>query len=64
MTWRAAAAKPYAPARLVFTIPDDAEVAGLLAERAAVPGKTLAYRCIGTHCELPLDSLDALLDAV
>jgi uncharacterized protein len=62
--WRAAAAKPYAPARLVFTIPVDAEVAGLLAERAAVPGKTLAYRCIGTHCELPLDSLDALLDAV
>jgi uncharacterized protein YyaL (SSP411 family) len=62
--WRDAALRPFAPARLVFAIPDDAEPPGLLAERAAVPGKTLAYRCVGTHCELPVESLDELLAAL
>jgi uncharacterized protein len=60
--WRDAVGKTYAPARLVFAIPADAELPNLLGERRAVPGKTLAYRCVGTHCELPVDSLDALLE--
>ncbi len=62
--WRDAASRPFAPARLVFAIPEDAALPGLLAERAAAPGKTLAYRCVGTHCELPVDALDELLAAL
>jgi len=59
--WRDSASKLYAPARLVFAI-DESEVdlPGLLAERKAVPGETLAYRCVGTHCELPVNTWEAL----
>jgi len=60
--WRDALARTYAPARLVFAIEDDVEdLPGILAERKSVPGETVAYRCVGTHCELPVTSLEALL---
>ena len=60
--WRDALARTYAPGRLVFAIEDDVEdLPGILAERKSVPGKTVAYRCVGTHCELPVTSLEALL---
>jgi len=59
--WQQSAAGIYAPRRLVFAIPADAgDLPGSLAERAALPGRTIAYRCVGTHCSLPLDSWEAL----
>lgn len=60
--WRDSASKLYAPARLVFAIEENvADLPGLLAERKAVPGETLAYRCVGTHCELPVNTWEALV---
>jgi uncharacterized protein len=59
--WRAAAARLYAPRRLVFAIPDDAaSLPGLLAGRVAQPGQSIAYRCKGTQCDLPVSSWEAL----
>src|SRR5690606_42121599 len=58
---RAAATRVSARRRPVFAIPADAEgLPGALAERAARPGTTVAYRCTGTRCSLPIESLDAL----
>ena len=59
--WRDSAARLYAPRRLVFAIDaDTADLPGALAERKAEPGKTIAYRCTGSQCSLPLDSWEAL----
>jgi uncharacterized protein YyaL (SSP411 family) len=59
--WRQSAAKIYAPRRLVFAIGADAEgLPGSLAERKPVPGETIAYRCVGSHCSLPISSWEAL----
>jgi uncharacterized protein YyaL (SSP411 family) len=59
--WRDAAAKLYAPRRLVFAIGrNEGALPGALADRAPVPGDTVAYRCLGTHCELPVTSWEAL----
>ena len=59
--WRESAARLYAPRRLVFAIDaDTADLPGTLAERKAEPGKTIAYRCTGSQCSLPLDSWEAL----
>ena len=59
--WRDSAAKLYAPRRLVFAIGPDAEdLPGALADRKPSPGETIAYRCLGTHCELPVTSWEAL----
>ena len=59
--WRDSAAKVYAPRRLVFAIPADADaLPGALAERAPVDGGTVAYRCLGTHCEMPVTTWEAL----
>jgi hypothetical protein len=59
--WRDSAAKLYAPSRLVFAIDkNDKGLPGLLAERKAVAGETVAYRCVGTHCELPITAWEAL----
>jgi len=59
--WRNAADRIYAPRRLLFAIEQSAgNLPGILAERKAVPGETLAYRCVGTHCELPVTSWEAL----
>ena len=59
--WREAAAKLYAPRRLVFAIPTSAEnLPGVLADRKAVEGETVAYRCLGTHCEMPVTTWEAL----
>ncbi len=59
--WRASASKLYAPRRLIFAI-DEAEgdLPGALAERKAVDGETVAYRCVGSHCSLPITSWEAL----
>lgn len=59
--WQASAGRIYAPARLIFAIPEDCDgLPGALAERKARPGETVAYRCIGNHCSLPLTSFEAL----
>ena len=59
--WRDAAAKLYAPRRLVFAIARDEDaLPGALADRAAKDDDTVAYRCLGTHCELPVTSWEAL----
>ncbi len=59
--WQQSAAKIYSPRRLVFAIPADAtDLPGALADRRAEAGTTLAYRCVGTHCELPVTSFEAL----
>jgi len=59
--WRESAARIYAPRRLVFAIGSDVDnLPGSLAERKAQAGETIAYRCIGTHCSLPISSWEAL----
>ena len=59
--WRDSAAKVYAPRRLVFAIPgDEPGLPGALADRKPVDGETVAYRCVGTHCEMPVSSWEAL----
>jgi uncharacterized protein YyaL (SSP411 family) len=59
--WRDSAAKVYAPRRLVFAIPaDESGLPGALADRAPLEGQTVAYRCLGTHCEMPVTTWEAL----
>ena len=59
--WRDQLAKIYAPSRVLLAIGRNEEaLPGLLAERKPLGGETVAYRCIGTHCELPVTSLKKL----
>ena len=59
--WRDAAAKLYAPHRMVIAIDEnETNLPGALAARVPVAGKTVAYRCVGTRCELPVTSWEAL----
>ena len=63
--WRDSAATLYAPRRLVFAIgADETDLPGALAERKASPGEVVAYRCLGSHCELPVTSWEALAEAM
>ena len=60
-SWQRSAAQLYAPRRLVFAIPDDAtDLPGALADRQALGDGAIAYRCVGTHCSMPLTSFEAL----
>ena len=59
--WRDSASKLYTPGRMIFAISaSTGNLPGALAERKAVAGETVAYRCLGTHCELPVTSWEAL----
>ena len=59
--WRMSAAKVYSPRRLVFAISSETEgLPGSLADRKPVPGETIAYRCVGNRCSLPISSWEAL----
>jgi uncharacterized protein YyaL (SSP411 family) len=59
------AARIYAPRRMVFAIDrDNKNLPGALADRAPRDGETLAYRCLGTHCELPVTSFEALAEQI
>ena len=59
--WRDSAAKLYAPRRMVFAIPAEAPgLPGALAERPPIDGETVAYKCVGTHCQLPVTTWEAL----
>ncbi len=63
--WRDAASRLYAPRRLVFAIDRDAAgLPGALADRKPVAGETVAYRCLGTHCEMPVNTWEALAAAL
>ena len=63
--WRADAQKIYAPRRMVFAIDTaEADLPGLLAERTAPAGESVAYRCVGTHCELPVGSWAELAESL
>ncbi len=61
--WQATAQRGYHPRRLVLAIPaDERDLPGALA--AMVPGEAIrAYRCRGTQCDAPLESVDALAGA-
>ena len=60
-SWQTSAAKLYAPSRMVFAIPADAtDLPGALVDRKPEKNQTIAYRCVGTHCSLPLTSWEAL----
>jgi uncharacterized protein YyaL (SSP411 family) len=59
--WRDSAAKLYSPRRMVFAISADAkDLPGALAERKPLHDQTVAYRCVGSQCSLPLTSWEAL----
>ncbi|MCJ7590784.1 MAG: thioredoxin domain-containing protein [Woeseiaceae bacterium] len=59
--WRDSAAKLYAPQRMVFAISsDESGLPGALADRKPIAGETVAYKCVGTHCELPVSTWEAL----
>jgi len=59
--WLSSAAKLYAPRRMVFAIPSDAaDLPGALADRKPDKDQTIAYKCIGTQCSLPVTSWEAL----
>lgn len=59
--WRDSASRVYAPRRLVFAIPEDETgLPGALEDRKAIDGETVAYRCLGTHCEMPVTTWEAL----
>lgn len=59
--WRDAAAKLYAPKRLIFAIDaNETDLPGALASRSSKPDQTLAYRCLGSHCEMPVSTWEAL----
>jgi uncharacterized protein YyaL (SSP411 family) len=59
--WRDSAAKVYAPRRMVFAIDAaESDLPGALADRKAIDGETVAYRCVGTHCDLPVTTWEAL----
>jgi len=59
--WRDSAARLYAPRRMVFAIDaDETDLPGALADRKSIDGETVAYKCVGTHCELPVTSWEAL----
>jgi len=59
--WQDAATRLYAPSRLVFAIDEqEQDLPGLLAERKPLAGETVAYRCTGRQCDLPVSSWEAL----
>ncbi len=59
--WRDAATALYAPSRLIFAIEEhEDDLPGALRERRPVAGQTVAYRCVGSHCDLPATSWEAL----
>jgi uncharacterized protein YyaL (SSP411 family) len=59
--WRDSAAKLFAPQRLIFAIDEnERSLPGMLGERKAIADGPVAYRCVGTHCELPVTTWEAL----
>jgi len=60
--WANNTSKLYAPGRLVFAVNEcENDLPGALALREPVAGKTVAYRCVGAHCDLPATEWTALV---
>ena len=60
--WRRSLATSYRHSQLIFAISNDTEnLPGALADRESLAGKTVAYRCVGTHCDLPVAHWEDLL---
>jgi uncharacterized protein YyaL (SSP411 family) len=59
--WRSELARLYAPARVVLAVPDGAS--GVPPAIAARPSAAtgIAYLCVGSHCETPVESFAALV---
>jgi len=46
---------------MVFAIASsEEELPGALADRKPIEGETVAYKCVGTHCEMPVTTWEAL----
>jgi hypothetical protein len=58
--WLQRCHKGYAPRRMSFAIPVEANPPGLLAERKAEDGRVLAYVCSGMSCQAPVSSKEEL----
>jgi uncharacterized protein YyaL (SSP411 family) len=59
--WRESAAKVYAPRRMIFAIDsNETGLPGAMADRKSIEGETVAYKCVGTHCDLPVTTWEAL----
>jgi uncharacterized protein YyaL (SSP411 family) len=57
--WAVAVSTPYAPTRMIFAIPSDAELPPALASKR--PSETtVAYLCTGMTCSAPLGNLEDL----
>jgi uncharacterized protein YyaL (SSP411 family) len=50
----------YAPRRMLFAIPDSAQLPPALAEKRAME-RTVAYLCSGTTCSAPLTDLPSIV---
>ncbi|MGB5706088.1 MAG: thioredoxin domain-containing protein [Arenicellales bacterium] len=60
-TWKEALEKQYRPDTWIYPIPDSASaLPEALAQKAMIPGKTVAYICRGFECSAPLESLESL----
>jgi uncharacterized protein YyaL (SSP411 family) len=57
--WPHKLAQSYEPQRLAFAIPNDAQLVGLLAERAARE-RAVAYVCEGMTCRAPVELADGV----
>jgi uncharacterized protein YyaL (SSP411 family) len=62
-TWQAALGKNYAPQRMVFAIPADAQLPPELAQKAALAAP-VAYLCTGMTCSAPLHDLATVVREV
>jgi uncharacterized protein len=61
--WASVLCRLYAPTRLIFAIPNDAQLPAALAAKR--PGKTtLAYLCTGMTCTAPLTNLEEVTRAL
>lgn len=61
--WQQAAAAIYSPRRLVLAIDAATEnLPGALATRRPIEGSSVAYRCQGTTCSLPITTWEALAE--
>ena len=62
--WRETTQSIYAPRRMVFAIPSDAEDLPEGIRGKAAKKETVAYQCVGMQCSAPLESIQALLSTI
>ncbi len=62
--WQLVCQRPYHPETITFAIPAAATHLPAALGLRKPQNKTIAYICHGLHCSAPMDSLDALEDAI